>query len=149
MSARETGDVDTFFYGLFMDEALLRGKGCTVLGSRRARLDGHRLSIGRRATLLPAEGRTVHGVLMRMRRDDLERLYSEESVRAYQASSIRVSLTDGGIVDALTYVLPEAQHQEQPNAEYAGKLHRLGVQLGLPREYLQEISDQHATRREP
>lgn len=139
MSGGGTDRVDTFFYGLFMDAQLLRGKGIEAIDPRIARLDGYRLSIGRRATLLETAGSAVHGVVMTLARADLQRLYSEESVRAYEAQPVSVSLQNGQRLGAIAYVLPRALHDAQPNPEYAAKLHQLAGTLGLPRDYLQEI----------
>ena len=42
--------IDVFFYGLFMDEALLRGKGLNPLDRRVASVENFRLAVGARAT---------------------------------------------------------------------------------------------------
>ena len=80
--------VDVFFYGLFMDERLLRDKGLTPRHAELASVDGLALRIGRRATLVPASGGRVHGVVMSLMLDEVDRLYSEPSVRESVPSRI-------------------------------------------------------------
>ena len=98
--------VAAFFYGLFMDADLLRGKGLRVQDSRMARLDDCRLRIGARATLVPARGASVYGMLMQMPAEDLQKLYADPSVSAYIPQSVEVVLNDGVRVAASCYVLP-------------------------------------------
>ena len=50
-----------FFYGLFMDEELLRGKGLEPEGGEIAAIDGFALRIGRRAALVPSRVRRSTG----------------------------------------------------------------------------------------
>ncbi len=45
--------IDVFFYGLFMDEALLKTKGVIPANLRYASVLGFQLRIGNRATLVP------------------------------------------------------------------------------------------------
>jgi hypothetical protein len=51
--------VEVFFYGLFMDEELLRGKGLEPEGGEIAAIDGFALRIGQRAALVPTPGAKV------------------------------------------------------------------------------------------
>ena len=100
--------VHVFFYGLFMDQALLRERGLDPQDARLAAVDDFELRIGQRATLVPAPGRRVHGVVLTLTLAELERLYSEPGVRAYVAQPVRAQLEDGGVLSALCYNLPEA-----------------------------------------
>lgn len=45
---------DAFFYGLFMDQDLLRAKGVLPEAAELAWLDGYALRIGRRTVLVPS-----------------------------------------------------------------------------------------------
>jgi hypothetical protein len=71
--------LDVFFYGLFMDEQLLEGKGVCAIDVRPAAVPGFVLRIGARAALVPAPGGEVHGLLMKLSYSDIEKLYSEPS----------------------------------------------------------------------
>ena len=131
--------VAAFFYGLFMDADLLRGKGLRVQDSRMARLDDCRLRIGTRATLVPARGASVYGMLIQLPPEDLQKLYADPGVSAYIPQSVEVVLNDGVRVAASCYVLPSCVQDFLANPSYAQKLHALAAKLGLPAEYLAVI----------
>jgi hypothetical protein len=131
--------IAVFFYGLFMDAKRLQRKGVAAIDQSRARLDGHKLVLGLRATLVPARGSTSYGMLMRLRREDLDLLYSEPGLSDYRPEAVRVVLDDGSSVDALCYNLPLPLADTRPDRAYAGQLYELGVQLGLPADYLAPI----------
>ena len=128
-----------FFYGLFMDAELLRGRGVRVSGARVARLENFRLSIGARATLIPAPGRTVYGILMWAPAEDLDRLCSDPSVSAYRPETVTVISSTGAGVEALCYNLAPSLHEFKLNQAYAQQLQRLAATLGLPPDYLAQI----------
>jgi hypothetical protein len=131
--------VDIFFYGLFMDEKLLRDKGVHPTDIRRAALPGHALRIGARATLVPDPDGAAHGLLMKLTHADVEKLYAEPSVRVYRPETVLVVLEDGPTVAALCYNLPEPPSHDERNAEYAAKLRALAARVGLPAEYVASI----------
>ena len=133
---------DVFFYGLFMDAAVLEAKGVRSTQRRLAVLRGWALRIGQRATLVPTPGQAVHGVLMTLPLADLDRLYSEDSVRMYLTVAVLVEPAAGEAAPAaaLAYVLPEPPEPAERNPEYAAKLRALAEHLGLPDEYTQSIA---------
>ena len=129
-----------FFYGLFMDPQVLERKGVRADDPKVARLEGQRLSIGRRATLVPDPAEAVYGILMQVSADDLGSLYSEAGVRDYRPETVRVILGDGRSVEAVCYILPPPVERVEPNPAYAAELHSLAIRLGLPEEYLAKIA---------
>ena len=58
--------VEVFFYGLFMDEELLRGKGLEPEGDEIAAIDGFGLRVGQRAALVPTPWRFASSLRMRI-----------------------------------------------------------------------------------
>lgn len=130
--------VDVFFYGLFMDEALLREKGLNPLDRRVASVENFRLAIGARATLVPCAGAKVYGVLFSLTRAELEALYSEESVSAYRPETVSAR-ADGVVVRALCFNLPAPPPEGERNPVYASKLRELAGRVGLPRDYVSSI----------
>ncbi len=138
-----TEQVAVFFYGLFMDEPLLASKGISPSRATVGHVDGYALRIGRRATLVPDERNRAYGVLMTMRAEDLRALYSEESVADYVSESVSVVLRDGTLESAVCYNLPESK-LKGTNSQYANSLLTLAGKLGLPSDYLQQISEQIA-----
>ena len=140
ISAPLTSDV--FFYGLFMDVAVLEAKGVRSTQRRLAVVRGWALRIGQRATLVPAPDQVVHGVLVTLALSDLDRLYAEDSVRMYRPVAVFVEPVAGEAAPtaALAYVLPEAPAPAERNPEYSAKLRALAERLGLPSEYTGSIS---------
>jgi hypothetical protein len=131
--------VDVFFYGLFMDEELLRAKGLEIEGAELAAVDGLALRIGQRAALVPAPGCRVHGIVFSLTLSELERLYSEPSVRAYRPQAVLAQLASGGVIAALCYNLPQPPALTDHNPEYAAKLRAVAQKVGLPTEYVASI----------
>jgi hypothetical protein len=131
--------LDVFFYGLFMDERLLEGKGVRPTDIRPAAVPGFALRIGARAALVPTAAGQVHGLLMKLSHAEIETLYSEPSVRAYRPEPVLAVLPDGATVAALCYNLPEPPSADEGNAEYASKLRSLAQRIGLPSDYVASI----------
>lgn len=133
--------VTVFFYGLFMDESLLASKGISPSRATVGHVEGYALRIGRRATLVPDKSHRAYGVLMTMRAEDVRTLYSEASVADYVSEPVSVVLPDGTLETALCYNLPESK-VKGTNSQYAKSLLALAGKLGLPGDYLQQISEQ-------
>jgi Gamma-glutamyl cyclotransferase, AIG2-like len=131
---------NVFFYGLFMDVELLKGKGITALEPRSALLRDWVLRIGNRATLVPTQGGSVYGMLMSLPLPSLDRLYADPSVQMYRPVAVLVEPDASAAVPALAYILSEAPAPDEANAEYAAKLRALAERLGFPREYTSSIS---------
>jgi gamma-glutamyl AIG2-like cyclotransferase len=131
--------IRVFFYGLFMDEALLRSKGIDAVGSGRASLPGFRLRIGRRATLVADDAGIVHGIAGWLSHQELERLYSDPSVRDYRPEGVVVRMEDGDQVPALCFNLIEEPPPEEHNHDYAARLRALAERLNLPARYVASI----------
>jgi hypothetical protein len=127
---------DVFFYGLFMDEDLLRAKGLDPEDTELAFVDGLALRIGQRAALVATPGARVHGVVLSLTLVELDRLYSEPSVQAYQPQAVLAQLADGELIPALCYNLPYPPAPADRNPEYAAKLRAVAKKVGLPGEYI-------------
>ena len=129
---------DVFFYGLFMDAGVLEARGVRGTAGRLGLVRDWALRIGRRATLVPAPGGAVHGVVMAMPLPELDRLYAEASVQMYRPVAVLVEAAAAEA--ALAYVLPEPPPPEDRNPEYAAKLRALAERLGLPSHYTRSIA---------
>ena len=129
---------EVFFYGLFMDPAVLETKGINGPGSRPGILRNWAIRIGRRATLVPDPGQSVHGVLMSLPLPELDRLYAEASVRMYRPVAVMIE-AEAAAAPALAYVLPEPPALDERNPEYATKLRALAERLGFPEAYTRSI----------
>jgi hypothetical protein len=130
---------DVFFYGLFMDRALLLAKGVLPTNERAARLDGYSLRIGQRATLVPTANSLVYGIVMALSQDELDALYTEPSVRDYRPESVVAVFADNTSGPVLCLILPQSAAPEEHNKAYADKLRALAEKLGLPKDYVMSI----------
>ena len=135
-----TNDIAVFFYGLFMDESLLASKGVCATRPTVGYVDGYRLWIGERATLLPESNSRAYGVLMNVAPGDVATLYSEPTVADYVAESVVVTLPGDKQVPADCYNLP-AEKLVGANPDYAAALLTLATEIGLPESYLGQIRD--------
>lgn len=132
--------IDVFFYGLFMDESLLRTKGIDPQQRRLAALKDFRLVIGARATLVPCPGETVHGVIFSLTHAEIDSLYADTSVSVYRPEAVIAAMANDDQVAALCFNLPTAPAATERNPEYAAKLKELAGRIGLPDQYISTIT---------
>ena len=127
-----------FFYGLFMDKSILVDKGLNPSNPEVAYAQDYCLKIGMRATLIPNCGRKAYGVIMTLSSAELEKLYSEPSLRDYKPMPIEVVDASGNPRSISSYLLVEDELSDC-NTEYARALLDIARKLALPQSYLQEI----------
>jgi hypothetical protein len=139
VTGEDQGRVDVFFYGLFMDAGLLRSKGVAPGRAEVATADDFRLVIGRRATIVPAAGDRVHGLVTTLTAAELTSLYSEPGLDEYVPETIRVRAGFGDPTSVVCYVLRNPPGPDERNPEYAAKLRDLAQRLGLPTDYVASI----------
>jgi hypothetical protein len=131
--------VDVFFYGLFMDEELLCERGLRPQRAELASVDGLALRIGRRAALVPDPSGRVHGVVVSLTLDELNHLYAEPSVQAYEPQAVLARLASGGLAAALCYNLPRPPLPSERNPAYAARLREVARKVGLPPDYVASL----------
>ena len=131
--------IDVFFYGLFMDEALLHERGVRPGSMQAASVRGFQLRIGRRATLVRDEAGCAYGIVTSLTHGDLEELYSDPSLRDYRPEAVLADLPNGESVPALCFNLMAPPSPEERNSDYARKLRALARQLGFPPDYVASI----------
>jgi hypothetical protein len=131
--------IDAFFYGLFMDDVLLKGKGLNPENRRLASVENFCLVIGARASLVPCENGKVYGVLFSLTHNEMDALYSEPSVSVYRPEAVSAHLADGSIIPALCFNLPVPPLPDERNPQYAAKLRDLAERIGLPPDYVSSI----------
>jgi hypothetical protein len=132
--------VDAFFYGLFMDEAVLIEADVVPRKPRKAVVSGYRLHLGERATMVPEFGSQVFGMLFAITHAELHRLYSGPGLQAYRPQPVLAQLLDGSACAASAYNLVTPPEQTQPNRAYAEKLRSALTRLGFPDGYVNSIS---------
>jgi thiol-disulfide isomerase/thioredoxin len=131
--------LNVFFYGLFMDQDLLREKRLSPTNVELASVSGYGLRIGRRAGLVRRELETVYGMVMALTPAELTRLYGDGGFQDYQPMAVLGRLKDGSLIPALCYNPPVPPAANERNSEYATRLRAVGHKVGLPEEYLQSI----------
>lgn len=131
--------IDVFFYGLFMDESLLRAKGLHPVNFRKASVQGLELRIGDRAALVPESSGRVHGMVASLSHAEVEHLYAEPGLRNYRPEAVLAHFADGAVAAALCFNLLEPPAVGERNPEYAAKLRALAARLDFPAEYVASI----------
>lgn len=139
MSETSAKRIDVFFYGLFMDDDLLREKGIGPTNRRIAFVENYSLAIGDRATLIPDPGKAAYGIVFSLTHDEVDQLYREPSVKAYRPEAVHAHLEDGKVIPALCFNLPEFDSSNDRNLGYAARLRELASHLNLPASYVQTI----------
>lgn len=131
---------DVFFYGLFMDEQLLRAKGLAPLEPEPASVDGFAIRIGQRAALVPAPGSRVHGIVVSLTLPDVHALYSEPGVQEYRPHAVLARLAQGETVPAVCYNLSVPPVADTRDTAYAAALRDVGRKVGLPAAYVDSLA---------
>ena len=121
-----------------MDEELLAKKGMKPTQNAAGFVDGYKLQIGERATLVRESDGRAYGVVMEIDAADVNALYSDVSVVDYVPEFVTVDLVDGSTVKATCYNLPAGEVAGR-NDEYAEALFRVASNLGFPKSYLEQI----------
>lgn len=126
--------VDVFFYGLFMDSAILQQQNVLPMDARRGYVEGFALRIARRAVLVPYPGARAYGVVFGLTHRELNRLYSAPGLEQYRPEAILFRTLEGQAFPALCYNLPAEPSPEEHNEDYAERLRAVFSKLGFPQE---------------
>jgi hypothetical protein len=129
--------VAAFFYGLYMDAEVLARFGVVPNRLQQASLDGYRIQIGQKATLVADSEATVHGILADLQHHELETLYATGDLSAYYQIQVLATVEGSGHIHAVCYIAEEDQAPR--NREYAFDLAQLARKLSLPASYCREI----------
>jgi hypothetical protein len=121
-----------FFYGLFMDERVLRNKGVQPQASRKAVVNGHQLRIGARAMLVPDTSSQVFGMVHALTEREINSLYAEPGLEMYRPETVVATFEDGSNSAVTTFNLQQISSEESFNADYAAKLRSVLERLGFP-----------------
>jgi hypothetical protein len=131
--------IDVFFYGLFMDEDVLRQAGAMPLNARRARVADYTLRIGQRATLVPEQGARAYGMLIALTHGELDRLYGAPGLEGYRPEAVIAYTFEEQAVPSLCYNLVQEPSPEERNPDYAARLKSVLEQLGFAADYVESI----------
>ncbi len=123
-----------------MDRSLLVNKGYHPVIIGRGVLNGYRIHIGDRATLLPSSADRVWGIVMELPEEEVTALYNEPGVSGYKPELVQVIME--GEADAIVvqcYNLPSGI-ASGTNPEYAAKLLKLAESMNFDSDYLRTIA---------
>jgi hypothetical protein len=130
----------TFFYGSFMNPAVLAKADVHPTELQKARLDAWRLTIAPRATLVPSRRDAVFGILAQLTHADLDKLYTKDwfGFGTYLPEAVAVTDANGRQVPALTYIAWE-ERSGKPTAEYIERIVSIARAYSFPDDYVRHI----------
>jgi cation transport regulator ChaC len=133
--------VFVFFYGSYMNRAVLADVGLAPATWEVACLPGFDIRIAPRANLVPAEGQAVFGVLATATHGELERLYAHAQTvlgEVYLPEAVLVRTECGAWRPALCYIAPRMTERPAESA-YVARILEPGRALGFPAWYLRRL----------
>ena len=122
---------DVFFYGLYMDEEILKSKNIPIRNQRSGYIDGYALRVGNLATLLRSENSRAYGMVYSMTHEEVYSLYEGSGLDAYVTEALLCTLEDGSKIAVLCKNLAEAPKESESNDEYFSKLKSCMKRYGL------------------
>lgn len=123
---------DVFFYGLYMDEEILKNKNVKPRNQRIGIAHGYELRIGKMATLVRKDGAKAFGLVYSLTHDEIDRLYTKSGLTDYVAEAIMVELSDKLSIPTLCCNLLNPPEDDENNDEYYQKLKKCMKRHELP-----------------
>jgi hypothetical protein len=130
--------VAAFFYGSFINRGVLAEHSFTPAAVETACLWDFDIRIEPLATLVPADGRCVYGILCRATHAELDRLYGEAWVSNYRPEAVVVRGADGRLVPALCYIAPLGLPSPAA-ADYIDRIAGPAREYGFPTWYIERL----------
>ena len=130
-----------FFYGSYMNRAVLAEVALAPEEWRPARLPGFDIEIAPRANLVRRGDSAVYGVLATATHAELERLYAHAHQvlgEVYLPEAVLAEQLGGGLRPALCYIAP-AMRAAPVDPAYVERILRPARELGFPASYLARI----------
>ncbi len=124
--------VDVFFYGLYMDEEILKSKNVTPRNKRAAIAPGYHLRVGKMATLLRDNNAQAFGMVYSLTHDEITSLYEGSGLTAYVPESIVIQTKENQNIAALCCNLLNPPSDDEKNEEYLEKLTTCMEKYNLP-----------------
>jgi len=123
---------DVFFYGLYMDEEILKSKNVEPRNKRRTVAYGYELRIGKMATLLRKEGAQTYGITYSLTHEEIDSLYVKSGLTDYVTEALMVELKNGSYIAVLCCNLSNPPEHDEKNDEYYQKLIKCMTRYDLP-----------------
>jgi hypothetical protein len=134
------GDAATsvFFYGSFINVAVLARAGLVPDDVEVARLWGFDIRIAPLATLVRSDRDSVYGTLCTTPRAALDRLYGQEWVAAYRPEAVVAETLRGRLAPALCWIAPPSPPAPATD-EYIDRIVGPARELGFPGWYIERL----------
>jgi len=113
---------DVFFYGLYMDEDILKSKGVNPRNPRSAFVFGYKLRIANQATLLKQDNTVAYGMIYSLTHEEIYKLYEGSGLDTYISEAVLARTTSGETLATLTCNLKVIPNENESNNEYLEKL---------------------------
>lgn len=123
---------DVFFYGLYMDEEILKSKNVEPRNRRIGIVNGYELRIGKMATLLRKDKAKTYGLTYSLTHNEIDILYKKSGLTDYVTEALMVELNDGSSIATLCCNLLDPPTDDEKNDEYYQKLIQCMESYGLP-----------------
>ena len=133
--------VVTFFYGSYINPAVLREVNLVPDRFEVARLPGFDITIRPLANLVPSDQHTVYGVLAEATHAELDRLYRharEVLGGVYLPRSVVAKTISGYLKPALCYIAPELDGGP-PDPAYVARIVEPARTHGFPEWYIERL----------
>ena len=133
--------ISVFFYGSYMNRAVLGEVGLSPSAWQPASLPGFDIRIAPRANLVRAAEQVVFGVLATATHAELERLYAHARDvlgEVYLPEAVLVHTRDGGVHPALCYIAA-AMLERPADPAYIERILMPARGLGFPAWYLDRL----------
>lgn len=133
--------VTAFFYGSYINRAVLREVDLVPERFEVARLPGYDISIRPLANLVGSDEHTVYGVLASTRHSELDRLYrhAREVLGGIYLPHLVLAFTLGGQAEpALCYLAPSLA-PVPPDPAYVKRIVTPARELGFPAWYVERL----------
>lgn len=113
---------DVFFYGLYMDEDILKEKGVNPRNKRVGLCENYKLRIGKFATLLREENTKAYGLIYSLTHEEINKLYQGSGLTQYISEALDIKLENGENIATLCCNLINPPNSDEENKIYYEKL---------------------------
>jgi hypothetical protein len=140
--------VRVFFYGSYMNPAVLREMGLAPEHFDVARLDGYDIRIAPRANLVRSSEHCVYGVLVEATHAELSRLYAHAKDvlgETYLPHPILTQTQSGAWFPSLCYLAP-SMVPRPPDPAYVDRIVRPARDLGFPDWYIRRLESERQVK---
>ncbi len=137
----EESKVWTFFYGSYMNLAVLKEVDLVPEHYEVARLSGFDIQIQPLANLVRSDQQSVYGIVATTTHHELERLYQHaEHVLGgvYLPEAVLTETKDGNLRPALCYIAPSIEPKPATN-EYIDRIVAPAKEYGFPAWYIERL----------